>query len=156
MLIASIYARLAADPVARTTKTGKPMTTASVAVDVSGRDATGETLWVSVLAFGTQADALLRAGKGQMVAAMGRLSRGSYTAKDGARREQWTLLAESVVTARSARPIGRRQAANTKARSGGPGMVVFDDSLPILPATGGTGASTPPTLPKSRYKTSQV
>lgn len=62
MLIANVYGRLAADPIARTTKAGKPMTTASVAVDVSGRDETGETLWVSILAFGTQADALLHAG----------------------------------------------------------------------------------------------
>lgn len=104
MLIANIYGRLAADPVAHTTKTGKPMTTASVAVDVSGRDAEGETLWVSILAFGTQAEALLRAGKGQMVAAMGRIYRGQHERRIGELCKSWTLLADSIVTATSAKP----------------------------------------------------
>jgi single-strand DNA-binding protein len=107
MLIASIYARVGQDPVARTTKSGHPMTTASVAVDVAGKDAEPSTLWVSILAFGAAAEALLRASKGEMVAAVGKLSRGSYTTAAGEPREQWTMLADSVVTAKSAKPAGR-------------------------------------------------
>jgi single-strand DNA-binding protein len=111
VLIANLYGRLGQDPVERLTNTGKLMATCSVAVDVAGHAAEPATLWVSVLAFGQVAEALLRAEKGQMLAAMGRLSRGEYTSKTGEVREQWTLVAESVVTAKSARP-GRRDRLN--------------------------------------------
>lgn len=112
MLISNIYGRLAADPTEKTTRTGKPMALASVAVDVTGQraeDGDSETLWVSLMAFGHQCEALLRAEKGQMVAAIGKLTRGRYTGKDGTERESWTLLAESVITAKSARPGARRR-----------------------------------------------
>ena len=115
MLIGNIYGRLSADPTEKTTKTGKPMALASVAVDVTGQrteDGDSETLWVSLMAFGHQCEALLRAEKGQMVAAIGKLTRGRYTGKDGTERESWTLLAESVITAKSARPGGGRQRPN--------------------------------------------
>ena len=112
MLIGNIYGRLSADPTEKTTRTGKPMALASVAVDVTGQrteDGDAETLWVSLMAFGHQCEALLRAEKGQMVAAIGKLTRGHYTGKDGTERESWTLLAESVVTAKSARPGARKR-----------------------------------------------
>jgi len=110
MLITSLYGRLGADPVARTTKGGKAMTTVSVAVDVAPWNADEPaTLWVSVLAFGTQAEALLRASKGQMLAAMGKLTRGAYTTGTGEVREQWSLLADSIVTSKSAKPTGGRR-----------------------------------------------
>lgn len=107
MLIGDIYGRLGSDPVARTTKAGADMATASVAVDVSGKDSEGETLWVNVLCFGHQAETLLRASRGETLAAMGRMTRQPYTAKDGALRESWTMLADSIIVAKSARPAGR-------------------------------------------------
>ena len=115
MMLANVYGRLAADPTEKTTKTGKPMALASVAVDVTGQrteEGDAETLWVSLMAFGHQCEALLSAEKGQMVAAIGKLTRGRYTGKDGTERESWTLLAESVITAKSARPGGGRQRPN--------------------------------------------
>mgnify|MGYP001773615112 CR=1 FL=1 len=115
MLISNIYGRLAADPTEKTTRTGKPMALASVAVDVTGQrteDGDSETLWVSLMAFGNQVDALLKARKGEMVAAIGKLTRSHYTGKDGSERESWTLLAESVITAKTARPGGGRQRPN--------------------------------------------
>lgn len=107
MLIANVYGRLGNDPVARTTKDGKAMATCSMAVDITPHNAEEqETLWVSVLTFGQVAETLLRAEKGQMVAAIGRMTKGQYTAKTGEIKEQWTLLAESVITAKTARPQG--------------------------------------------------
>lgn len=109
MLIGNLYGRIGQAPQARQTKAGKPMTTATIAVDVTGQGEP-ETLWVSILAFGQQAEALLRAEKGQMLAAIGKLTRGSYTTPDGEVREQWALLAESIVTATAARSGPRRTA----------------------------------------------
>ena len=109
---ASIHGRLGTDPVAGETKSGNPMVRASVAVDVTGHAAEDEeTLWVSILAFGAAADALDRAAKAEMVTVQGRMSRGHYTAKDGSQRESWTMIADAVLTARSARPTGKRRAA---------------------------------------------
>ena len=112
MIYASIHGRLGSDPVASMTKNHKPMVRASIAVDVAGYNTEGdESLWVSVLAFGTVADALDRAAKGEMVTAQGRMTRGKYTGKDGTERESWTLIADAVLTARSARPSGKKRAA---------------------------------------------
>ena len=111
-IYASIHGRLGNDPVASETKAGKPMARASAAVDITGHAAEEpETLWLTILAFGTAAEALDRAAKGEMVTAQGRVSRGHYTGKDGQLRESWTLLADAVLTARSARPSGKRRKA---------------------------------------------
>lgn len=141
MLIGNIYGRLAADPTEKTTKTRKPMALASVAVDVTGQraeDGDPETLWVSVLAFGNQVDALLKARKGEMVAAIGKLTRSRYTGRDDIERESWTLLAESVITAKSARPSCGRQRPNGDDRQRDqaptqrqPPAQDFNDSIPF-------------------------
>jgi single-strand DNA-binding protein len=96
------------------------MAAASVAVDVTAWNA-GEpaTVWLSLLAFGPAADELLRAAKGQMVAAIGKLTRGTYTAKDGTEREQWNLTAETVLTAKSATPAGKRKVTRDQAKGQG-------------------------------------
>ena len=102
------------DPVASETKTGKPMVRATIAVDVTGFGAEAqETLWISVLAFGSIAEPLRHASKGETLTAMGKLTRGRYSTPDGQERESWTLLADAVLTAKSARPSGQ----STKHRS---------------------------------------
>ena len=118
-IVASVYGRLSADPVERQTKTGKPMTTASLAVDAAGKDAAPETLWISVLGFGAASDALLRASKGHCIAVMGRLTRGYYTTAAGETREQWTLIADNALVPASARPGGQRR---RDGQSQGPGQ----------------------------------
>ena len=110
-LIANLYGRLGGEPVARTTKNGKEMTTVQVAVDVTPRDAAApETLWVGLLACGTAAQTLQRAQKGQMVAALGRMTRGIYTPVDGEPRESWGMLCDSLVVTTSAKPTGGARA----------------------------------------------
>lgn len=85
------------------------MTTARLAVDVTGHGADeSETLWVDVLAFGANADTLAGCAKGEMLSAMGKLTRGRYTPQDGPERETWTLTADSLLTALSGRPGGRK------------------------------------------------
>lgn len=107
-LIASIHGRLGSDPKASTTQAGKEMTRANIAVDVTGRDGEEQTLWVSILAFGKVAETLARAAKGESCTAMGRMTRGTYAPPQGEPREQWTLLADAVIVAKSARPTGRK------------------------------------------------
>jgi single stranded DNA-binding protein len=102
---ATMYGRLAFDPAPRTTRSGAAMTTARLAVDVTPKNAQEQqTWWVDLLAFGGHAEALGALPKGAMVSAMGRLSRGSYTAKNGETREQWTLVADSLLSAETPRP----------------------------------------------------
>lgn len=112
MMYASVHGRLGSDPVASETKNGNPMVRASVAIDVTPHNAEEpETLWVTLLAFGPAAEALDRAAKGEMVTAQGRMTRGRYTGRDDTPRESWTLIPDAVLTARSARPSGKRRAA---------------------------------------------
>jgi len=138
-LIANLYGRLGGDPVARTTKSGKDMTTVQVAVDVTPRDAAApETLWVGLLAFGVAAQTLQRAQKGQMVAALGRMTRGIYTPVDGEPRESWAMLCDSLVVTTSAKPAGGRRAKGQGESARGPASPVesepapfYDDDIPF-------------------------
>ena len=138
-LIANLYGRLGGDPVARTTKSGKDMTTVQVAVDVTPRDAAApETLWVGLLAFGAAAQTLQRAQKGQMVAALGRMTRGIYTPVDGEPRESWAMLCDSLVVTTSAKPTGgaRSQGHGEPARDPVPPVEsepapFYDDDIPF-------------------------
>ena len=126
MITASIHGRIGQDPITSQTKTGKDMARCSIAVDVTASNATDEeSVWVSVLAFGRQAEALARASRGEGLTAMGKLTRSHYIGKDGTERESWTLLAEGVVTLKSARPPGRKATKATQERQ----AVPFDDDI---------------------------
>ncbi len=137
---ATVYGRCAFDPRQHTTRANKPMTTCRLAVDATGHNADEQqTLWFDVLAFGRNAESLADVSKGQMVSAMGKVTRSVYTAKTGEEREQLTLLADAIVTARSGRPGGRRQSnqsnngPNESANYGASGRMQepppFDDEM---------------------------
>jgi single-strand DNA-binding protein len=135
-IYASIHGRAGQDPTRSTTQNGKDMTRLSIVADVAGWNAEDdESLWVSVLAFGRAAEDLARAGKGQMVTAQGKLTRGHYTGKDGAERESWTLTADAVLVAASAKPTGKArsqedgpQRQRTRERAE---PAPFDDEIPF-------------------------
>jgi single-strand DNA-binding protein len=110
-MIASVHGRLTADPVRRTTKAGKDMTTVTLAVDVTGNSDEAQTMFVGLLAFNRAADDLARAAKGETCTAMGKVTKSIYTPAGGEPREQWSLLADTVVVAKSARPSGRKASA---------------------------------------------
>jgi len=87
------------------------MATASVVVDVSAYNADEPvSQWFNLLAFGAAADELLRAQKGQMVALLGKLTKGTYTPAGGEPRESWSLVADTVVCAKSSKPTGKPRA----------------------------------------------
>ncbi len=115
-MIASVHGRLTADPVRRTTKAGKDMTTVTVAIDVTGNSEEQQTLFVGLLAFNRAADDLARAAKGETCTAMGKVTRSIYTPAGGEPRESWSLLADSVLVSKSARPSGRKAPGNDRQR----------------------------------------
>lgn len=108
------------DPKAVNTKTGTPMTVATLAVDAGEADA--PPLWLGVVAFGKLADELLRHRKGDTLSASGRLQVRHWTDSDGTQREQWQVVADALVSARTVRP-GTRQRRTADAG------VPFDDPL---------------------------
>jgi single-strand DNA-binding protein len=101
MIRASIHGRLGADPVQRETSAGKPMVTGSLAVDVSKPGEEPATEWFSLLGFGKVAEALAQHAKGDLVSAMGPLTRSTFTDRDGKDRAGSSLLAESLLSART-------------------------------------------------------
>lgn len=117
----AVYGRLGGEPRAIETKSGKAMTVATLAVDIGDADA--PPLWLGLVAFGRLADELLRHHKGDTLSASGRVQVRQYTGSDGAQREQWQVVADALVSARTVRP-GARNAAPAGA-DGRP----FDDPL---------------------------
>lgn len=115
MIRASVYGCLSGDPIGRATRNGKPMATASMAVNAARADANEDTVWVSLAAFGKTAKALLRNAKGDLLAVMGTLYRTQFTGRGGQERKGWSLTVEAIVSARTVRPSGGRKRADKPA-----------------------------------------
>jgi single-strand DNA-binding protein len=132
MIQVSIYGRIGKTPKAMQTKTGKPMTTASVAVDVGKSPEEGQTLWITLMAFERHAEALEKHQPGDCIGAMGKLTRSHYTGNDGQERESWSLLVDALHSSRTVRPNGgKRQEArnNGQRQTTGTDTAPFDDPL---------------------------
>jgi len=146
MIQASLSGRLGKDPRTIETKTGTPMVSAPVVVDVSSYR--GEaSVWVSVTAFGKGAEILNTHAKGDTIAASGKLEMSHWTQADGVERDSWTLIADHIHSARTARQggrsggKGRRSQADAPAGAGAseatpdqgeaPPFVPFDDEIPF-------------------------
>ena len=112
----AVYGRLGSDPREHETRKGATMATASLAVSVPDRsqgadEGAEETLWLRVTAFGRVAESLAGHSKGDPVSVSGRLQFSRYQARDGAEREQWQIVADALVSARTVRPGGGRRKA---------------------------------------------
>lgn len=107
------YGRLVADPQLKTTSKGTQMAMASMAVPLpcSQADDGTATMWLSVLAFGRQANALAKHQKGELVSVAGNMQVSQWTGQNGETRQGWQVIADSVIsarTARTARPGGKK------------------------------------------------
>lgn len=120
MIQIAVYGRLGDDPKAISTRTGKPMSVGSLACD-PGDDVDGP-LWVGIVAFGRQAEALSKHHKGDLLSVSGRLQRHQWE-QNGERREQLQAVADSIVSARTVRPGGRKKAPE-------PPTAFEDDPMP--------------------------
>ncbi|HBR4754310.1 TPA: single-stranded DNA-binding protein [Klebsiella pneumoniae] len=104
----SAYGRLVADPQTRTTGKGTNMAMArlAVALPCNAADNGEATFWLGVIAFGKQADALAKHRKGDLVSVAGNMQLNQWTGQDGDTQQGYQVIADSVLSARTARPGG--------------------------------------------------
>ena len=109
----SAYGRLVADPQTRTTNSGGSMTMGRLAVALPCHAAEGGevTFWLGVVAFGKQADALAGHVKGDLVSVAVAMQVNQWTGKDGGTQQGYQVVADSVISARTVRPGGKRAEA---------------------------------------------
>ncbi|GKX49606.1 single-stranded DNA-binding protein [Pectobacterium carotovorum] len=109
----SAYGRLVVDVQSRTTSNGNTMSFTRMAVPLPCQKAeNGEaTFWLAVTAFGKQADALAKHQKGDMVSVSGNMQITQWTDGHGNVQTGYQVIADSVVSARTVRPGGRKGAA---------------------------------------------
>ena len=105
------YGRLVDDPQVKQTSKGTPMTLARMAVSLPCSQAQDgqATLWLSVLAFGTQADQLAGHEKGNVISVSGVMQVSQWTGQDGETRQGYQVIADSVISAKTVRPGGSRR-----------------------------------------------
>jgi len=144
MIIANIHGRAARDGELNQSQNGKSWCKLSVAC-FAGTDRQSKeslTQWIRVVAFGRVAEELARVRKGETLSAIGRVELSRWTTQDGTEREDMQLIAESVMTQRSARPSGRSNGSNgsngskddysSSHRMQAPAAEVsFDDDIPF-------------------------
>jgi single-strand DNA-binding protein len=110
MIQASIYGRLGKEPQARQTKSGNDMALSSIAVDATPYNADKpSTVWFNVVAFGKAAELLTKHDKGDMVALSGKVTQSRWAGQDGITRESLSIMADTILSARTARGQAKRQ-----------------------------------------------
>ncbi|EGC4498969.1 single-stranded DNA-binding protein [Escherichia coli] len=105
------YGRLVDDPQVKQTSKDTPMTLARMAVSLPCSQAQDgqATLWLSVIAFGKQADFLAKHQKGDVASVSGTMQVSQWTGQNGETRQGYQVIADSVISARAARPGGNRR-----------------------------------------------
>ncbi|EFE5821885.1 single-stranded DNA-binding protein [Escherichia coli] len=105
------YGRLVDYPQVKQTSKGTPMTLARMAVSLPCSQAQDgqATLWLSVIAFGKQADQLAGHEKGNIISVSGVMQVSQWTGQDGETRQGYQVIADSVISAKTVRPGGSRR-----------------------------------------------
>lgn len=105
-----VYGRLVADVQSRTTSNDKPMAFTRMAVTLPCQKAENgdATFWLAVTAFGRQAEALAKHQKGDMVSVAGNMQVNQWAGQDGGTQTGYQVIADSVISARTARPGGKK------------------------------------------------
>ncbi len=104
------HGRLVDEPQVKQTSKGTPMTLARMAVSLPCSQAQDgqATLWLSVMAFGRQADFLAKHQKGDLISVAGNMQISQWTGQNGETRQGYQVIADSVISARTARPGGKK------------------------------------------------
>lgn len=77
-----------------------------VALPCNAAESGEATFWLGVIAFGKQADALAKHRKGDLVSVAGNMQLNQWTGQDGDTQQGYQVIADSVLSARTARPGG--------------------------------------------------
>ena len=145
----SAYGRLTGDPRAIETRTGNSMTVGRLAVSLPCRE-NGEdgeaTAFFGLVAFGELAESLSRHVKGDTVGLFGRVKINRYTNRDGEAREELSIMADGLVSARTVRPGGGRKRKPTAPRTQDP-LVFPELDRPEQPEPVPTGPITDADIP---------
>lgn len=106
----SAYGRLVADVQSRTTGNGNPMAFTRMAVTLPCQKAENDeaTFWLAVTAFGRQAQSLAKHQKGDLVSVAGNMQVNQWTGNDGGTQTGYQVIADSVISVRTARPGGKK------------------------------------------------
>ncbi|HWU63592.1 MAG TPA: single-stranded DNA-binding protein [Ensifer sp.] len=112
MMQASAYGRIGQDPRSVTTSNGTAMATTSIAINIGDHDS--PPVWWGIVAFGRNAEELLRHKKGDNVSVSGRVQQNTWTSPSGEKREQMQIVADCVVSARTVRPGNGSHKASLK------------------------------------------
>lgn len=103
----SAHARLGKDPRSIDTRTGTAMVVCAAAVNLPvSRSEDTTTLWLDLVAFGRTAEDLLRHQQGDLLNVMGHVQVRQWTDQQGQQRENWQLMVEALISARTTRPKG--------------------------------------------------
>jgi single-stranded DNA-binding protein len=126
------HGRLVADVQTKTIGSGTSMAFARMAVPLPCRtsDSGETTLWLGITAFGKQADFLSRHQKGDLISVSGAMQVNQWTGQDGITQSGYSMIAESVISARTVRGGGRKPANTGGANSPPAGTDDFDDDVP--------------------------
>jgi single-stranded DNA-binding protein len=126
------HGRLVADVQTKTTGSGTSMAFARMAVPLPCRtsDSGETTLWLGITAFGKQADFLSRHQKGDLISVSGAMQVNQWTGQDGTTQSGYSMVAESVISARTVRGGGRKPANTGGANPPSPEPGDFEDDVP--------------------------
>mgnify|MGYP003383273338 CR=1 FL=1 len=111
------------DPQARTSQNGSTFAIAKVKAD----DKNGAWIWVSIIAFGNEAERLLQLKAGNALAASGRAEVSVWTDKEGNSHPSLSLVVEELAALKG-KPKPRQERPH-RATSGNDAP--FDDPLPF-------------------------
>lgn len=108
--MAALYGRCGSDPVLRKSAGGTDWATVNIAVQLDEAEGAAST-WIGVRAFGRGAEALAKHAKGDLISVSGRLQLSRWRGQDGKDHEQFQLVADTVISARTVRAGGGRRKA---------------------------------------------
>ena len=124
MMHVAAYGRLGKEP--KNIESAKTaMTVSSVAVDLVDRHGEQHTQWFGVVAFGRVADILTKHSKGDLIACSGRVQMNSWKNNEGAAQTELQIIADTIISARTARPGGKRKQPGASEQGD------FDDDVPF-------------------------
>lgn len=107
------HGRLVVDVQSKTISNGNTMAFTRLAVALPCRDVEGSelTFWLAVTAFGKQADCLLNHQKGDLISVSGNMQASQWKGNNGVLQTGYQMVADSVISAKTVRPGGRKKGA---------------------------------------------